>query len=472
MPKNQYPTTDLTAELKKRRRVGFANADPSVEANDCIKVYIVSSKEQVDTSDAFCIEPVDLNNFFDDDGKIHGYKGLKINIWISSVSFHSYADVTFESKSDVSVTQVNGLVEIGGKGITDLKSNLQKFLADTIVENKDEFLQTFSKESGFIGSIVSNGEILNKKTSDGLTDDPDLEVVRLIVGSDAAGHLYSRVIPLVLLLIDGSSPIDVDDPQWELYLLIQKQKNQQGDTQRRLLGFTAMYRFYHYPDSTRLRLSQILVFPPYQNKGHGTYLVEALSNVAISDNVYDLTVEEPLDDFQRVRTCVDLKKLLAFDPIKKYIQSAVLSLKHGKLSKKTHIPRFVPPVTASEDVRKNLKINKKQFHQCWEILIYLGLDPEGQGMEDYLTVIANRVKADILGEDSETAGKQVIEVPSEYSPEMSFVMFKSKSGESSTTVQVDEKTQTNQEEQLKELIDERINEIKLIAQKVSQKNQV
>jgi histone acetyltransferase 1 len=394
MPKNQ-PTADLIAEPKKRRRVGFSNADAGVEANECIKIYIVSSKEEVNSSDAFCIEPVDLNDFFDDaDGKIYGYKELKITIWISSISFHSYADITFASKSD------------GGKGITDLKANLQKILADTLVEDKDEFLQTFSRESGFIGAIVSNGEILNQKVSNGHTSDPDVEFVRLVIGNPATGHLYSRVIPLVLLLIDGSSPIDVEDPQWELYLLIQKQMDQQGDAQRRLLGFTSVYRFYHYPDCTRLRLSQILVLPPYQQRGYGAHLVEALNNVAIADNVYDFTVEEPLDDFQRVRTFVDIKKLLAFDPIKDAIQSVVSSLKQGKLSKKVRIPRFVPPTNAIEDVRKNLKINKIQFLQCWEILIYLGLGPESRGMEDYTTIVGNRVKADILGEDSEKAGKK------------------------------------------------------------------
>ena len=39
---------------------------------------IVSSKEEVGSTDSFCIEPVDLNSSFDDDGKIYGYKGLKV----------------------------------------------------------------------------------------------------------------------------------------------------------------------------------------------------------------------------------------------------------------------------------------------------------------------------------------------------------------------------------------------------------
>lgn len=55
----------------------------------------------------------------------------------------------------------------------------------------------------------------------------------------------------------GSSPIDVTDPRWELYVLTQKNNGQLGHTHPTLLGFAALYRFYHYPDSSRLRLSQV-----------------------------------------------------------------------------------------------------------------------------------------------------------------------------------------------------------------------
>ncbi|KAK4602765.1 hypothetical protein RGQ29_011677 [Quercus rubra] len=462
MGQKQQSTADPTAEPKKRRRVGFFNVDSGIEAKDCIKVYLVSSKEEVGSPDSFCIDPVDLNSFFDEDGKIYGYQGLKITIWVSSISFHAYADITFESTSD------------GGKGITDLKAALQRIFAETLVESKDDFLQAFSTGSNLIGSMISSGEILKLKASNGRVTDcnsdlkaavSDVEVVRMVVGKTAAGHLYSRLIPLVLLLVDGSSPIDVSDPSWELYVLIQKKPDQQGEIQCRVLGFSAIYRFYHYPDSSRLRLGQILVLPPYQHKGYGRYLMEVLNDVAVSEDVYDLTVEEPLDYFQHVRTCVDLSHLLVFDPIQHAVNSAVSRLKQGKLSKKIHIPRFMPPPSVIDDVRRSLKINKKQFLKCWEVLIYLGLDPVDKYMEDFVSIISSRVKDDIIGKDSGTNGKRVIEVPSDYDKEMAFVMYRSPVGEASD-VKMDE-NQTNQEEQLRQLVDERVKEIKSIAQKVS-----
>jgi len=59
----------------------------------------------------------------------------------------------------------------------------------------------------------------------------------------------------------GGYPIDVTDSCWEIYLLIQKTSDQQGNFQDRLLGFAAVYRLYHYPDSPRLRLGQICCYP-------------------------------------------------------------------------------------------------------------------------------------------------------------------------------------------------------------------
>ncbi|KAJ1400972.1 Histone acetyl transferase HAT1 N-terminal [Sesbania bispinosa] len=462
MGQKQRSNSDPNNDVKKRRRVGFSGIDAGVEAKDCIRIFLVSSKEEFHAPESFVIDPVDLNSFFDDDGKIYGYEGLKITIWISSISFYAYADITFQSSSD------------RGKGITDLKSALQTIFAETLVDSKDEFLQKYLVDKDFVRTSISNAEVLKHKAFKGHVCDSDqnadsatsnVEVVRLVAGNMATGQLYSHLIPLTLLLVDGSSPIDITDPHWELYVVIQKKTDQQGEIQCMLIGFTAVYRFYHYPDDSRLRLGQILVLPPYQHKGYGRFLLEVLNDIAISENVYDLTVEEPLDHFQHVRTCVDTLRLLHFEPIQHLVTKAVSLLKEGKLSKKTHSPLLIPPPSAIEDVRKSLKINKKQFLRCWEVLLYIGLNPVDKYMENFISIISKRVKYDILGKDSGTSGKQLIEVPSDIDQETSFVMFRSEANEAST-VQMDD-NQTNQEEQIQKLVQDRVKEIQLIAEKVT-----
>ena len=55
----------------------------------------------------------------------------------------------------------------------------------------------------------------------------------------------------------GSNPIDITDPGWEILIIVQNKNDQEEGNPPRLLGFAATYRFYHYPDSLRLRLGQV-----------------------------------------------------------------------------------------------------------------------------------------------------------------------------------------------------------------------
>lgn len=55
----------------------------------------------------------------------------------------------------------------------------------------------------------------------------------------------------------AGSPIDITDPSWGVYLAVESTKDDHGDVGVKLLGFAASYKFYYYPDSSRLRLSQV-----------------------------------------------------------------------------------------------------------------------------------------------------------------------------------------------------------------------
>lgn len=194
--------------------------------------------------------------------------------------------------------------------------------------------------------------------------------------------------------------------------------------------------------------------------------------MAVADNVYDFSIEEPLDSLQHVRACIDIPRLLALQAIQPALNSTVSRLKGENLAKRTQITRFSPPSDTIEEVRKTLKINKKQFLQCWEILIYLALDPIEKHLDNFRTIVLDRIRADVIGKDTGAGGKRVIEVPTEFDSEVSFVMFKTNgaSGDESKEVEIEESDKIKQEEQLQKLVDERIEAIKLVADKVSVKS--
>ncbi|XP_057549515.1 histone acetyltransferase type B catalytic subunit [Amaranthus tricolor] len=457
MGQKQQQSTDSTSDSKKKRRVSVVAIDSGVEANECIQIFLVASKDEAEAGAGHQINPIDLNHFFGEDGKIYGYQSLKIIVWVSSLSFHAYADITYESSSD------------RGKGITDLKPALQNMFAENLVEKKDDYLQTFLTEKDYIRSAVSKGVVVQKMSTGNCelhVDMTDVQVVRFVMGDMSAGYLYSRIVPLVLLLVDGSNPIDVTDSNWEMFVIVQNITDPQGEHISRLLGFTAAYRFFHYPDSSRLRLSQILILPPYQHKGYGRHLLELLNHVAMSEDVYDLTVEEPVDSLQRVRYYIDVPRLLTCSSVQRAVETAATHLKEANLSKRTQACQLLPPLAAVEEARKSLKINKKHLIKCWEILVYLALDPIDKYMENYRIFITDQVKISVIGKDSGTNGKQVIETPNEFGE--AFVLYKpqdEKDGQ--IEVDVDEDQKKQQEEQLLQIVDERLKEIQLVAQKVS-----
>lgn len=440
------------ADPKKRRRVGFSGTDAGVEANECMKVFLVRNPDEVASVDCTSIEPFDLNHFFGEDGKIYGYKNLKINVWISAKSFHGYADISFDETSD------------GGKGITDLKPVLQNIFGENLVE-KEEFLHTFSKECEYIRTAVTNGSAV--KLDGSYESDPEVEIVRVEL-QGAAAFLYSRLVPLVLLLVEGSTPIDIGEHGWEM-LLVVKKTTQEVVSKFELLGFAAVHNFYHYPESTRLRISQILVLPPYQGEGHGLRLLEAINYIAQSENIYDVTIEDPSDYLQYVRSSIDCLRLLTFDPIKPALSAIVSSLKETNLSKRTHSLRMVPPAELMETVRQKLKINKKQFLRCWEILIFLSLDSQDhKSMDNFRACIYDRIKGEILGSASGTNGKRLLQMPSSSNEESFAVYWTQESGDADDqTVEQQPEDLKTQEQQLNELVDNQMEEIVGVAKNVN-----
>ena len=209
--------------------------------------------------------------------------------------------------------------------------------------------------------------------------------------------------------------------------------------------------------------------PPYQGEGHGLRLLEAINYIAQSENIYDVTIEDPSDYLQYVRSSIDCLRLLTFDPIKPALSATVSSLKETNLSKRTHSLRMVPPAELMETVRQKLKINKKQFLRCWEILIFLSLDSQDhKSMDNFRACIYDRIKGEILGSASGTNGKRLLQMPSSSNEESFAVYWTQESGDADDqTVEQQPEDLKTQEQQLNELVDNQMEEIVGVAKNVN-----
>lgn len=491
----------------KRRKVAFA-IDTGIEANDCISLHLVNTPEEMqDTKgledQSLSFNPEYMQHFVGEHGKIYGYKGLKIDVWLNALSFHAYVDIQYESKFEEGKSE---------KEATDLTDLMKRIFGRGLVEDRNAFIQSFSSNSQSIENMIhSEGErivtreILTDKALSAQEDSETLgvrtsseEIFRLELSNPHIREWHARLEPLVLLFVEGSQPIEQDDPKWEIYIRIQRESLSGGNDVYRLLGFCTVYRFYHYPDTTRLRISQILVFPLYQGKGHGLILLEAVNKTAVSRDCYDVTVEEPSESLQELRDCMDTIRLHSFEPVMPAVKSAVQKLKEANLSDKSvadhvlegngnsktiststtrpkHKNWWFPPPGLVEEVRKHLKISKKQFKRCWEILLFLNLDrSDSQCQDKYHISLMEQIMSELFDKSSEKSakGKRVIDIDNEYDNSKTFVMIRTRTrnpdnGETFLPETLEGGMEVSQEDQLKLVFEERLEEIEQIAEKVS-----
>ena len=89
---------------------------------------------------------------------------------------------------------------------------------------------------------------------------------------------------------------------------------QDGNTKYALAGYTTVYEYYAYPANKRPRISQMLVLPSFQRMGVGTKTLNIITEFYLSrSDIVDITVEDPSDDFIRLRDFTDALNCTALD---------------------------------------------------------------------------------------------------------------------------------------------------------------
>ena len=150
-------------------------------------------------------------------------------------------------------------------------------------------------------------------------------------------------------------------------------------------GFTTVYQFYAHPFQRRLRISQVLVLPPYQRKGFGAKLLDAVRAYARMQDeagegkeVADITVEDPTDQLQRlrdVRDCIAATEnkdiVLAVKTAARRAFAAAQSSTADPLHRKQKLKQAqaalrLPKRCYETNFKKDLKICEPQAKRVWK----------------------------------------------------------------------------------------------------------
>jgi len=334
-------------------------------SNDCIFFkYIFDENDIPDeenkksVADTNVFKPEYTHQIFGDEEIIFGYKNLRIDYFLTPGNLDAYIGLSYKEK--VSPQKFDGIEpddvyhafsEFGcSPGFT---RNLNVFRSEKLVQDL-EFRPFGTKINEYTRESIKNETRYTGKYEIYKVDSsmPEFESQKFI-------DYISRVQTILVYFIETSNFLDTEDTQWTHYLLYEKNKNQSSissssNSQFRYatIGYLSVYNYYAYPDKTRSRISQIMIFPNYQNMGHGAELIEAVYRDAIQNpSIIDVTAESPSQEFIRVRDYVTTKMCLSLDSYRNRDQ-----LKKGYNN------------DLMLDALKKLKLPKLQSRRCYEIL--------------------------------------------------------------------------------------------------------
>ncbi|GBB87356.1 hypothetical protein RclHR1_01380018 [Rhizophagus clarus] len=337
-------------------------------SNEALTIWFLEPSTDPDREfDSVQVFPMFTYSIFGDKEQIYGYKDLEITLKFSSGSFATYFDVRYSDKiPDVSSTSI----------ADNVVDKIKALIPNDYITNYDAFLQTVHEDAY---SFKPMGEkITEYRLEEG--DDVIYEIYRATFETPRFKEYHKRFQIMILFYIEAGTYID-EDEKWETMLSFEKKRIGDKYTYS-FMGFCTMYNYYFYnrekcvntencvvidqinnnkvpiservnegkviPEDIRLRISQFLIFPHVQGKGHGSKLYQTIYKYVLSNSrIKELAVEIPNDSFEAIRDKNDL-----------------LYIREQKI-----FEGLVAPVDKNtiDSIRRKYKLNKRQLLRCLEI---------------------------------------------------------------------------------------------------------
>ncbi|KAL6057922.1 histone acetyltransferase 1 [Balamuthia mandrillaris] len=330
------------------------------KANDAINFKLVMFEEDIaDPKTTF--HPTYTHQVFDNQ-IIRGYKEPRIDMYYTAGSLQLYLGLSYGERR---VPPASAYPP--PKPNTEVYQTLNKFIPPDYTTNIDEFVKRLSTPFKPPGHVIRTYKLdkhdsgKNEKAKDkGTEDQVSYMVTKGDFSSEEVKAFHRRIQVFVLWYIDRSSYLDDEDLEWEIYFIFEK-RIREGKEHYRVVGYCTVYPFFAYPDSIRLRISQVLVLPPYQKQGHGAHLLNAIYDDAKArkgsyEHVKDITVEDPSPEFTFLRDVTDLRNCW----------------KHGFLTKQNYTEELDASTIAA--IQKELRLFKKQIEHLHEVVSYMYID--------------------------------------------------------------------------------------------------
>jgi len=217
------------------------------------------------------------------------------------------------------------------------------------------------------------------------------EIYRGTFADPVVRDFHRRIQFFLLFFIDRSSFINDADTVWEILFLFQKRvvatRSGPAHVSYHIVGYTTLYKFLAYPADWRMRLSQILILPPFQRQGHGQRLLQLVYDEAQRRNMIEVNIEDPSPVFQLLRDLTDVQMCRQNRCFERHPGSDIDPLERWD------------PVRGNM-IKRALRITLAQVRRCYEIFKLNSINDKNKNSRA-MTAYRLEVKRRIFHEEQE-----------------------------------------------------------------------
>ncbi|PCH38402.1 acyl-CoA N-acyltransferase [Wolfiporia cocos MD-104 SS10] len=390
----------------------------TVDANEALRLSLVRAKDDkasLSTREAYeGFHPTFTYPMFGEDEKIYGYRDLSVDLKFASGSLATHLSLT-SSAMVASTSARDNVLSTLTRFLPPPSDDASCATADDFSTRVEADALAFRPHGDCVFSYSRPVSALGKgKARDGADDGKAYRISPVLSPEDAETvefevyhstwatpgfRAYHRRMQLfVLLYIEAGSYIKEDEEGWEFMVLYEKRTRRSDPSiaTYHFVGYATLYPFYCFPERVRMRISQFLILPPYQQEGHGSALYTAIyQHVLARPEIAELTVEDPAEAFEDLRDRNDLKMLLGHPLFMSEAgrtngvsgvggegsavngEGRVGGGRVGRPRRRARKGQMGPPANRAwvEKWRVELKLAARQFHRLVEMLMLRHLDP-------------------------------------------------------------------------------------------------
>ncbi|KAI8869325.1 acyl-CoA N-acyltransferase [Ramicandelaber brevisporus] len=360
---------------------------------------------------------------FGQDERVFGLSDLRIQLYFTSGSLDLFVGVTNSAKIDDyrhDATADDLRRQPRDRGPRDYHIDKDTFgvIAEDAVRKfkpMGKLIKTYkSRRSNHVDSTDDSAE------TEQADEEPQYEMYLASFETPGFRDYYRKLRMFPVLFIEGATFLSANDPNWLTLLVFRRsvncntgQSNGSASWSKYkydLVGFTTLYRYFHYPNMVRMRISQVVVLPTYQRQGHAEQMYRFVYDrmCRAGDKLaVDLTVEDPSEDYARLRDLSDLRFLIRQTNFGRPAGSAINSNDWLLSADYTKAQEFV------DELRAKFKFSQPQANRLFQILLLYSIKnwADVKEREKYRLYVKRHIYArdkDMLLEMSEDERKKAL----------------------------------------------------------------